>query len=194
MMSRISAFLAESDVPVSRYKREFRYYILYGAILALCGLLLLCVPAIRIALIPFLTSWLLFIAAILAIIRPAMYGRGLPDGVMGLISAFLYGFIGYIAGGTNAMDIDGYKLIISVVLVFAGLTRLLVFARMISVTVMPMQLICFVADTLSAALLVWGFPENKAAIIYWYAGLILLIDATESFSESIKLNRFFETR
>lgn len=194
MMTRVSAFLAESDIPLSRYKRELHFYILFGVSLFLCGLILLCVPAIRITLVPFLTSWMLFIAAILAIIRPAMYGRGLPDGVVGLISAFFYGFTGYIAGGSNAMDIERYKLIISIVLLFVGLSRLLVFARMISVTVMPMQLICFVADTLSAALLLWGFPENKSSIIYWYAGLILLIDATESFSESFQLSRLFESR
>lgn len=193
-MARVSAFLAESDIPLSRYKREFRFYILFGASLSLCGVILLCVPAIRVALVPFLASWLLFIAAILALIRPAMYGRGLPDGAVGLINAFFYGFIGYIAGGTNAMDIEGYKLIISIILLFAGLARLLVFARMISVTVLPMQLICFAADTLSTALLLWGFPDNKPSVIYWYAGLILLIDAAESFSESFTLNRLFETR
>ena len=190
-MSRTSAFI--SDKAVGHYKREFGYYVGFGIILALCSFLLLALPVInRGEIISFLASWMLFIAVIMALVRPAMFGRGMPDAVAGLISAFFYGFVGYIAGGANIMDIEGYRLAICIVLIFAGLSRLLVFARMLSVAVMPMQLVCFAADMLSAVLILWGFPSSRTSVIYWYAGMILLIDGAESIIEALVLSKYVE--
>jgi uncharacterized membrane protein HdeD (DUF308 family) len=192
-MSRESAFFSDkTDTASTRYKNESRFYVLFGIVLAVCGMLLLTLPVIHLSILFFVASWLLFVAVILAIIRPAMYARGLPDAVMGLLSAAFYGFIGYIADGENLMDIEGYKLALCVFLLFVGLARLIVFARMITVVNMPMQLICFAANILSAALLLWGVPSSKASTVYWYAGMLLLVDAVESFTEAIALSRHVE--
>lgn len=190
-MAQVSAFIA--DRPSERYRGEFRYYVIYGALLTLSAFTLLSLPIFRAgAVLAFVASWLLFVVSLLAIVRPIVYRRGLPDAVSGLICAFFYGFVGYISGGTNLLYIEGYRLAICAVLLFMGFSRLLVFSRMITVASMPMLLFCFAADVVSGVLLLWGFPSSNASTIYWYAGMILLIDGLESILEAVTLNRYIQ--
>jgi hypothetical protein len=192
-MTRVSAFI--SDKALGHYKRELHFYIVFALVLALCGLMLLLLPIKnRGDVVGFLVSWLLFIAVVLSLLRTALFGRGLPDFVAGFISAFFYGFVGYLAGGYNLMNIEGYRLAICAVLLFTGLSRLLVFARMLSVATMPMQLVCCLANMLSAALLFWGWPGSSASVIYWYTGMLMLIDAAEQVAEAGALSRHAERK
>ena len=190
-MARVSAFV--SDRPYERFRGEFHYYLIYGILLAVSAFSLLSMPIFRAgAVLAFIASWLLFIVSILALIRPVLYRRGLPDAVSGLISTFFYGFVGYISGGTNLLNIEGYRLAICAVLLFMGFARLLVFSRMVTVAAMPMLLFCFAADVISGILLLWGFPSSSASTIYWYAGMVLLIDGIESILEAVTLNRYIQ--
>ena len=187
-MSRMSAFV--SDKSDESYKGEFRYDMVFGAALALCGFLLLAVPVVsRSEVVPFLASWMLFIAVIMSLLRPALFRRGLPDAVMALLSAALYGFLGYAAGGANIFSIEGYRLVLCILLLFMGFARLTVFARMLAVAAMPMQLVCAAADIVSGALLFWSSPDGMISVIYWYAGMLLLIDGAASAAEAVELSR-----
>lgn len=186
-MARSSAFFSDNTKSL---RPEFRFYVAFGVMLALAGLSVLSIPIInRGGIAAFIASWLLFIAAILALLRPALYGRGLPDMVAALITAFYYGFVGYIAGGENLLAMDGYRLAICAVLLFAGVARLLVFARMLSAAALPMELVCCVADITVAILLVQGIPGDGTITLYWYTGMLTLIDAAESLSEAEVLSR-----
>jgi len=177
-----------SDETENHHGSEHRFYTVYAFILSISGLSLLALPIFKQQAVgAFLASWLLFITFIIAAIRPIAFRRGIADLAMGLTAALFYGLIGWVAGGTTIYDIEGYRYIISIILLAFGVSRILVFSRFITTTVMPMLIVCCLADISVAILLMLGYPEGNGYMIYWFAGMLLLLDATEQFTEAIKL-------
>ena len=180
-----SFFSGETE---NHYGSEHRYYVVYAFMLVISGLLLLALPIFKQQAVgAFLASWLLFITFIMAAIRPIAFRRGIADLTMGLTAALFYGLTGWVTGGTTINDIEGYRYIISIILLAYGISRMLVFSRLITVTIMPMLIVCCIADISVAILFMLGYPAGNGYMIYWFAGMLLLLDAAEQFTEAIKL-------
>ena len=189
-MPHVSAYLSEKSR--QNYRRECRFYIASGMVLLLGGLLLLVLPVVpQRAVVAFAASWLTFIALILSLLRPAVYGKGLADTVMGAITGFFYGLAGWLAGSSSLAAADGYRLVLFAVLTFASISRLLVFARMLMVTALPMLAVSCAAYLAAGVLILLGYPGGGAAV-YWFMGMLLLVDAAEMFAQAGSLSGLAE--
>lgn len=189
-MPHVSAYL--SDEARKNYRRECRFYVTSGVVLVLSGLLVLALPAVpQRTVIAFAASWLTFMALILSLLRPAAYGKGLADTVMGIITAFFYGLVGWLTGSASLGSADSYRLIIFAVLIFASISRLLVFARMLMVTALPMLAVSCAAYLAAGVLILLGYPGGSAAV-YWFIGMLLLVDAAELFAQAGTLSGMAE--
>lgn len=190
-MKRLSSFFENEGEQRARSERKF--YLAFGAVLALAGVLLLMFPIdAGYGLIVLLGGWILFIAVILSVLRPLLYRRGIADLVMGIIGAALFAMIGWAAGGVNINNIENYKFSICVLLIFAGIANTLVFARMMAIIGLPLLLFCAVADIAVALLMMVGFPDGRVPMIYWYLGMLLILNGLETISESYRLKLYLQ--
>lgn len=187
-MPGMSSFLSEDGE--RPFRGEFRFYIVYGLILCVCGLELLSVAVTHGAEITlFIASWLLFIAALLSMLRSVLYYRGFADIVMGILTASFYGFIGWAAGSAGFAGLNGYRILLCILLALSGLSRLLSFARLSTSSVMPLMAVLGAADLAGSVFLLGGYQDG-AVSVWWTPGMLLLIAGIESMVESERLSHF----
>lgn len=182
-----SAFLAADPEPHIRGERRFN--LAFAGILALAGLALLALP------LPhqqetaaFAASWLCLICLILALLRPAAYGKGVADAVLGIIAAFGYGFVGWLAGSVGTVDANSFRVILFAAFAFGGVARLLVFLRMLPVRALPMLAATAAAHLAAAPLILLEIPSGSR-MLWWYTGMLLLTDAADCIAQAAALRR-----
>lgn len=179
-----------SDDPPARSRSENRFSLTFAGVLAAAGLTLLGMflsGAQDVA--AFAASWLCLICLILSVLRPAAYGKGVADVVMGLIAAFEYGLIGWLAGNSGQSDPAGYRVVLFAAFAFGGVARLLVFLRMISVQPLPFLAVNAAVSLLMGLLVLLEIPAG-GRVLWWYAGMLFLFDAAELAAEAFALRRF----
>lgn len=179
-----------SDDTAARSRNENRFGLTFAGVLAAAGLTLLgmFLSGTR-EVAAFAASWLCLICLILSVLRPAAYGKGVADVVMGLIAAFEYGLIGWLAGNAGQSDPAGYRLVLFAAFAFGGMARLLVFLRMLSVQPLPFLAADAAASLLAGLLILMEIPAGSRAL-WWYAGMLFLCDAAELAAEVPALRRF----
>lgn len=187
MAQRSAYFSAE---PAARSRSESRFELTFAGVLALAGLTLLAIPLPRAQNVAaFTASWLSFICLLLSLLRPAAYGKGMADGVLGIIAAFGYGLVGWLAGNAGQTDPAGYRLVLFAAFAFGGVARLLVFLRMLSVQPLPV-LAADAAVCLLVALLILMEIPSGSRMLWWYVGMLFLTDAAELTAQAAALRRF----
>jgi hypothetical protein len=183
-MHRQSAFVCETSH--ARLHGEAHYCFAFSVTRFLCGALFFFIPFDRYGLFILIEGWLLLAALGFCLLRPLFYGRGVADFVMSLFIMALYGLLGFSLGST-AYSIENYGMAISFALFFAGLSRIVAFARMIVVVNLPLLLVCGLFEMTAAVLLFIGWPGDDAAVICWFSGTALVLSGFESLAESAKL-------
>lgn len=184
-MRRQSAFVTENSH--ARLESEIKYYIVFAAVLFLCGVLLLMIPIFdKNGAFILAAGWALFAVFAMDIVRPMFFSRGLADAVMAILTGSFYALLGYVLG-MNALSIESYRLAVCLALFFAGISRILAFAGMISIINLPMMIVCGLAEMTAAFCLFMGWPGYGAAIIYWFVGMTVILSAFESVSEAARL-------
>jgi hypothetical protein len=186
-MLRHSSFVSENSR--ARSAGEIKYYIIYAAVLFLCGLLLLIIPVFdRNGAFILAAGWALLAVFALDILRPMFYSRGVADIVMAILTGAFYALLGFVLG-MNALSIENYRIAVCLALFFAGISRVLAFARMVVVTNLPLMLICGFAEMIASFLLFMGWPGDSAPMIYWFVGMTVILTSFESISEAAKLRQ-----
>lgn len=178
-----------SDDASARCHSENRFGLAFAGVLAAAGLTLLGLFLSAAPAAAFAASWLCLICAVLSVLRPAAYGKGMADAVMGLIAAFAYGLVGWLAGNAAQTDPAGYRAVLFAAFTFGGLARLLVFLRMIGVQPLPFLAADAAASLLAGALILMEIPAG-GRILWWYAGMLFLFDAAELTAGAFALRRF----
>ncbi len=187
-MSLRSAFLATD--PDRHIRGERRFDLAFAGMLTLAALALLALPLPRQRyMAAFVASWLCLICLILALLRPAAYGKGVADVVLGLIAAFGYGFVGWLAGSVGTVDANGFRAILFAAFAFGGVARLLVFLRMLPVRALPMLAVAAAAHLIAAPLILLEIPAGSR-MLWWYAGMLLLTDAADYAAQAAALRHF----
>lgn len=182
-----SAFLAAE--PNRHRKAERRFCLSFAGVLALAGLSLLAVPLPeRREVTEFAASWLCLICLLLSLLRPAAYGKGVADAVLGIIAAFEYAFVGWLAGSAGQIDAGDYRIILFAAFCFGGVARLLVFLRMLPVRSLPMLAADAAGHLTAAPLILLEIPSGRR-ILWWYAGMLFLLDAAELAAQAAALRR-----
>ena len=192
-MFKTSAYLSEETT--GRYKSEKNYYILFAVVLLASGAVLLLLPVARAA-GPFVLAagWLLLFDMILSFLRPVLYSRGMADVVMGIVSGLYYGLVSWSVSGVSISEIEGFRIFISLFLIFTGVARIMEFARMTSVKVLPVTLICGAADIAVAALLFAGVPGGNTRMICWYLGMLAVLGGFSYLGESYWLKSYLQKK
>lgn len=186
-MKRSSAFLAETGD--KKVTREKSLCMIYGAVLFLSGFLVLMFPAHQTSAWMILSvSWILFFALILSVLRSVLYPRGIADVVMSIMAGLFYGLASWGASGPGVDSILGFRTILSVTLIFTGFSRFLAFARILSEIQLPLLIAGGFADLIAGFFMLFGFPDTRSLMIYWYIGMLMLLSSAEVITEARILN------
>lgn len=183
-MSKTSAFIGGSQL--GAVKGEIRFGVLRGCVLLAGAVTLAVCPRDPTGASLLASGWLLILSAALSLMRPLVYPRGFADGVSALVSASfcaLAGLFPELAGVPQ----DTLRLMLTLFLFFAGLTRFIAFAGTAEYSVLPCQLLCCLTDVVCAFLLLRSV--SSGAGVYVYSGVALAAAAAESFCESAALSR-----
>lgn len=184
-MLRQSSFVSETSS--ARADREEKYYIAFSIALFVCGALLLLTPLIdRNGAFILAAGWMLLLVLSLDILRPLFFSRGVADVVMAIITAAYYAFLGF-AVGTDVLSIENYRLGLCLAVFFAGISRILAYARMIVVVNLPLMPVCGFAEMAVAVMLFMGWPGEGAGMIYWLIGMTVVLTGFESLREAASL-------
>jgi hypothetical protein len=184
-MLRQSSLIFENSH--ARSAKEGKYYIIFAVTLFICGALLLIIFALnRSGIFIIAVSWVLIVVLAFDLLRPFLYNRGVADAVMVIFTGLFYVILEYVIG-KNLYAIENYRLLICIALFLAGISRILAFARMIVVINLPLMPICGFAEIMAASMIFVGWPDNNAAIIYWFLGMTVILSGFESVSEAAKL-------
>lgn len=192
-MFKVSSYLDEDAE--ERLNNERGYYRVFGALLFAAGISMLLLPILPgRAFVVLITTWLLFLCAILSVLRPMTYSRGVADVCMGLITAVYYAILSWASSGTDYNYIWGFRLILCVILIFAGFAKMLVFARLAPSVGLPLLLFCGLADVAVALLLFLGIPDSRTQTFYWFLGMLLVLGGLETLSEAYFLKSYTQKR
>lgn len=184
-MLRQSSFVSEKSY--TRLAHEKKYYIIFAMVLFVCGMLLLLIPVFdKSGILILAASWVLLAVLVLDIVRPLFYSRGVADVVMAIITGSLYALLGVVIG-TTVSSIENYRLAICLALFFAGISRILAYARMIVIINLPLMLICGLAEMIASVMLFMEWLGDSASIIYWFLGMTVILSGFENLTESAKL-------
>lgn len=185
-MLRQSSFV--KDTSCARTASEKKYYIAFAVALFVCGVLFLILPPLDVnGILIMVSSWVLVAVLALALLRPLLFSRGVADVAMAIITGAYYGVL-EMSLGTTVNSIADYRLMISIALFIAGLSRIFVYARMIEIINLPLLLISGFSEMLSAFLIFFGWPSESAPMIYWYIGMTMIISGFDNLNEAGKLN------
>ena len=185
-MLKQSAFVSEKSYV--RLTHEQKYYISFAVVLFVCGALFLIMPVFdRNGILIFTASWGLIAALALAVLRPLFFSRGVADVVMAIITGSLYALLEIVIS-IAVISIGSYRIAICMALFFAGISRILAYARMIVIINLPLMPICGLAEMTAAVMLFMGWPSDSASMIYWFIGMTVILSGFESLTESAKLH------
>jgi uncharacterized membrane protein HdeD (DUF308 family) len=189
-MLRASAFVSEKSR--ARLTHEEKYYNVFAMVLFICGLLLFFIPVIdRNGIFVLLAGWMLLFALAIDLLRPLFYSRGVADVVMVILTSCFYALLGWAVSGANLNAIENYRIAISLALFLAGISRILAFARMMVVTILPMMPICAVVEMAAAVMIFMGWPDERTAMIYWVLGMTVIFSGFECIAESSRLQNMY---
>jgi uncharacterized membrane protein HdeD (DUF308 family) len=178
-----SSFIAQQGD--KRRKQEKSLYLLSSVLLFACAAALLLISVAG-ALPLLIATWLLFACAAAVVARPVLFGRGIADVVMGIITAFYYLLLSWALGSVPLSTADSYRIILAAVLFFAGLSSLLVFARMTAAESIPMLLVLGVVEIAAALFLILDLPPGVTGLC-WITGLTALVGGFSSLDEHRRL-------
>lgn len=179
-----------NDKNTGRIKKEKAFYLVFGALLCLTGILLMWIPAVSDkGLFVLIVGWLLLLSMVASLVRPFFYNRGFADFAMGILSSFYLALVGFAANSADMNIIDNYRVLLCTALLFAALSKILVFAQLMQRAVLPYLLISGFIGVAAAILMLMDIPSSSTRFLYWYSGLVILTGGLESFASRYKLSK-----
>ena len=173
------------------YNGELHFYVGLGILLFLSGVIMFIIPIFtdNTAFVLSL-SWLLILCALLSFIRPFIYGRGFADMVMGVCTGLFYAIASVSVSSTNIQIINGSRLILSLMLLFSGISCIVAFSSFIHLTILPFLIFTGFAEIICGILMLIGFPSFDVFYIYWLVGLLLVLSGFDYFTQGKILSQF----
>lgn len=172
-------------------RHEAGYLFAAGAVVLVCGLAVLFMPAFswRPAVV-FGVCWLFMLAMGLCFLRVLFYSRGFADFVMGVCSALFYGALSWALNPARPADIETYREALWALLFFAGISKLVAFAQLLGNTTLPFLPVSAATDVTASVLLVLALPNYDAFYLYFYTGFAVVAAGLELLSEGTKARGF----
>ena len=171
-------------------KRQGALLLLLGILLLVCGLLLLFLPTIDTPAVSSAQSltparllqrggelaavalcWLLVAAAALSLLRMVFARAGFAAAVLALCNTALLGALGWFTTPADIVQLEGARLLLSILLFATGVIRIAAFAQRLQSMPLPLHALCGAAECLAGTALLLGLPDYNVFFLYFFIGL-----------------------